>query len=62
MSRPARVALHGGAIVALGVVGYFLGTSGRWGFAGFVVIMGAVIVLAVVGASRRAKDEGPEQT
>ncbi len=61
MPRAARLALHACAIVVLGLVAYLLGTSGRWGFAGFVVLMGAAIVLAVVGASRRAKSEGTGQ-
>lgn len=61
MGRAARLALHACAIVVFGLVGYLLGTSGQWGFAGFVVLMGAVIVLAVVGASRRAKSKGTGQ-
>ncbi|WZH52537.1 MAG: hypothetical protein PIR53_00710 [Nocardioides alkalitolerans] len=61
MPRPARLALHACAIVVIGLVAYLLGTSGPRGVAALVVIVGAALFLAIVGASRRAKSEGPGQ-
>ncbi|GAB3069111.1 hypothetical protein [Nocardioides zeae] len=61
MPRAARLALHACVIVLLGVVGYVLGGSGPWGFAGFMLIIGAAMTAAIFGASKRAKDEQPDQ-
>ncbi|MDQ1102880.1 hypothetical protein [Nocardioides zeae] len=61
MPRAARLALHACLVVVLGLVGYFLGRSGPWGFAGFLLIIGAVVVAAIVGASKRAKSEQPDR-